>query len=331
MKLLWLYRYFPLYDFDHHLHMTFAKFMASYPGIYLKAYGPDINKGYPLINLYPYHNQIKLKQIYKDYPFDLIIINTKSRCFDFYNPKTKEERGCWLPSDFHKWNKTPKVVIEEDYHYEVDDDWYQEMGIDLILQRHYSQSLRQNKIPMKFLPFSVDMGYFNSWSTEVIYKKEILQLPYIRKKNICFVGNNEDLAYKYRTNAINTLTKHKLGINFSGFKKINGEYLQVLREYVGYISCGSTYEICAAKNFEIMACGGVLFTNKFSGIDLLFPENSYCSYKNDGSDVLQKAIRVLTDHDYTIEILKNARQCIFQNHTHDVRVKQMLDTFRELL
>lgn len=329
MRILWLYKYFPLYDFDHFLHMSFAKFIASYPGVYLKAYGPDLEKGYPLITLDPYHSSITLADIHQYYPFDIIVVNTKSRCFGYYNPKENEAKDCWLPKDFKTWNLTSKIVLEEDFHYESDDDWYEDMGISLILQRHYSQSLRQNNIPMKFFPFSVDTGYFNSWSTETIIKKSLLSLPYVREKKICFVGNCEDEAYKYRKTATDILLNNNLGISYRGSKKINGEYLEVLRKYIGYISCGSTYEICAAKNFEIMASGGVLFTNKFAGIELLFPENSYCSYKNDGSDVLEKGHKLLNDHNYTIEILQNARKCIFQKHTHDIRILEMLEIFKK--
>ena len=329
MKILWLYKYFPSYDFDHHLHMSFAKFLSSYPDIYLKAYGSDLEKGYPLINLCPYNSKLSLKQIYKNYQFDIIIINTKSRCFEYYDPKMKITKNCWLPNDFSNWTKTPKVVIEEDYHYETKDDWYKDMGIDLILQRHYSQSLRQDTVPMKFFPFSVDTGYFNSSCTEVIYKQNYLSLPYIRQKKICFVGNIEDPCYKYRKMAINILEKKGLADNFGGSKEVDGQYLQILRKYIAYISGGSTHEICAGKNFEIMASGGILFTNKFLGIDLLFPENTYCSFKNDGSDILEKALKLLIDHDYAMDILKNARKCIYQKHTHDVRTIEILEIFNK--
>lgn len=329
MKILWLYTYFPLYDFDHHLHMSYAKFLSSYPGIYLKAYGWGIDKGYPIINLCSYHRYITLDKLYQKYDFDIIIVNTKSRCFEYYNPKTKIARNCFLPKDFASWKKTPKIVIEEDYHYETDDNWYKEIGIDLILQRHYSQTLRQQNVPMKFFPFSVDTSYFNTSSTEIIYDKKNIQLPYVREKKICFVGNIQDACYKYRKLALESLKKHEIGVDYGGSKKVSGEYLETLRKYVAYISGGSTYEICAGKNLEIMASGGILFTNKFLGIDLLFPENSYCSYKNDGSNVIEKGNEILHDNAYAIDILKNARKCIYEKHTHDVRTLEMLDIFEK--
>ncbi len=328
-KILWLYKYFPMYDFDHFLHMSYAKFVSSYPGVYLKAYGPGLDKGYPIINLFPYHRNITLEQISKEYDFDVIVVNTKSRCFDYYDPKRGIAQGCWLPPDFGTWTKTPKIVIEEDYHYEKGDDWYEDIGIDLILQRHYSQSLRQDKVPMKFFPFSVDNSYFNSSSTEVIYDEELLSLPYVREKKICFVGNVEDPCYKYRAMASEMLDHNGLCANFGGSKKVNGKYLEALRKYVGYISCGSTHEICAGKNFEIMASGGILFTNKFVGIEKIFPEDTYCSFENDGSDILEKANKLLFDQDYAINILQNARKCVYEKHTHDIRILEMLDIFKE--
>jgi hypothetical protein len=303
--------------------MSFAKFIASYPGIYLQAYGPNLHLGYPLITLIEYNPKYTLNELKKCFNFDIIIINTKSRCFDYYSPHAKESRGCWLPSDFKSFD-CPKIIIEEDYHYETDDKWYQEIGINLILQRHYSQSLRKNVVPMKFFPFSVDIATFNSWKTECIHEGKILPMLYHRQKKLAFVGSTDKKTYFYRNTATDILLERQMAVSFSSCKKINGEYIKVLREYIGYISCGSIFEITAAKNFEIMSSGGVLFTNRFKGIDILFPENAYCSYKNDCSDVIEKASKILNERQYVNELVINSRDCIQTKHTHDIRLKELL-------
>lgn len=324
MRILWLYKYMTNCDYDHHLHMSYAKFLASYPGITLKAYGPDLHLGYPLVTLKKYNKDITLNDIYNEYKFDVVIVNTKSRCFDFYSPRLNRAEGCWLPIDFSSWNKTPKIDIEEDGHYETDFTWFKTMNFDLILNRHYSQSLRDMIVPNKFFPFSVDLAYFNPWKTETTHNGKVISVPFTREKKIVMVGNSADGAYICRRLAIEKLAQHHIGINYTGSNKRDGEYLNLLRQYVGYVSCGSTYEICAAKNLEIMASGGVLLTNKFLGIDLLFPEDSYCEYKPDHSDILKQANKVLNDTDYVIKTVRSARETIYYKHSHDVRTRELL-------
>lgn len=331
MKILWLYRYIPTYDFDHNLHMSFAKFIAGYPGVTLKAYGPKIHEGYNVISLIDYKPEYTLGFLKGIYDFDVIVICTKSRMFLNYNPHINVAEECWLPRDFKDY-KCAKVVLEEDYHYEKNDNWYFENNVNLILQRHYSQSLRKDKVKMEFLPFSVDIAAFNSWTTVYPHGNSILKIPLARRKNIGFCGSHMDKAYIYRKNAIEKLMNHGLAISYSkaGVIRVAGEYLQILRSHVGYVSCGSTYQICAAKNFEIMACGGVLLTNKFQGIELIYPENTYVSYKEDMSDIVDKAKKILNEPDYVTQIVTNARECIMNCHTHDIRLKQLLEILRGL-
>jgi len=103
-----------------------------------------------------------------------------------------------------------------------------------------------------------------------------------------------------------------------------------LREYVGYLSCGSIYDICAGKNLEIIASGGLLFTNKFLGIDKLFPENCYVSYENDLSDVIQKAKKIINEPEYVKETVENARDWVNKYHTHNTRIKELIDIIKEI-
>jgi hypothetical protein len=332
MRILWLYRHMDSYNFDHWLHMSFAQYMAAYPGVELRAYGPGITAAYPGLSLLPHHKRHTTEQLHALFPFDVAIVNTKSRCFDRYDPFRGEAVGCWLPSGFSAWTKTPKVVIEEDYHYETCDDWYVETGINLILQRHYSQTLRQAKVPMKFLPFSVDTTVFNPSRSECPHRGKMITLPphSARVNKFAFVGNNAAGVYKYRRDATSKLYDAGLAVSYAGSKKVDGEYVEVLRKYAGYISCGSTVEICAAKNFEIMASGGVLLTNRFVGIDEIFDPGSYCSFENDVSDVVAQASRVLSDKRLQVDIRGKSRDCIYNRHTHDIRIKELLTILGDL-
>jgi hypothetical protein len=139
MKILWLYKYSASYNLDKWFHLEYVRWMKN-NGYNIVAYGPGIHEAYPDIAPLAYSELLlshHLKEILKP---DICILNTKSRMFEYYSPHTNVATGCILPNDFKDWN-IPKVVIEEDAHYEKNGEWYQEVGIDLLLQRHYSQSL----------------------------------------------------------------------------------------------------------------------------------------------------------------------------------------------
>ena len=143
MRILWLYRYTPDYNFDHWLHMDFAEWINSYSEIQTKCYGHRLHEVYPNFVVMPWEETITMKDIKKAFDFDVVILNTKSRMFEEYLPPVNPDNlphshsPTWLPRDFKEYD-CPKVVIEEDYHWELNDDWYAENGIDLIMQRHYS-------------------------------------------------------------------------------------------------------------------------------------------------------------------------------------------------
>jgi len=337
MKILYLFHFKPWNNYDHYLNIDFAYILGCYPGIELQGYGLHLTEHQPNLAPLRYNPNILLADIYKNFQFDIIIANTKGRCFEYYNPHEGIDHGTWLPKDFAQWNKTPKIIFEEDYHYEANDNWYKIMGFDLILQRHYSQYFREEYIPMKFFPFSVDTSTFNPWRTEANCKNKIIPLSpqNKRQKHITFVGHNADAAYIYRQKAIKKLVESKLAIDFSSseslqHRKIDGEYIKILRDYLAYISCGSIYEICAAKNFEIISSGGILFTNKFFGIDEILPDYCYVSYKEDLTDLIGKAKLIINEPEYCKEVVNNGREWINQHHTHEIRIEELKNIIRSL-
>ena len=86
----------------------------------------------------------------------------------------------------------------------------------------------------------------------------------------------------------------------------------------------------AAKNFEIMSSGGLLFTNNFVGIKKLFPKKAYCSYENDFSDVQKKAKYILTNPQYVLDTIEYGLEYIKKRHTHLIRINQLLDIIENL-
>jgi len=135
MKILWLYKHSDAYTLDKWLHLEYVRYLKRHPGIEIIAYGPNVIENYPDLAPIAYDSTKTLAEIANQFPFDVIIVNTKSRMFDYYSPKQEDARGCWLPRDFKSYPRF-KVMIEEDYHYEPNDDWYAEIGFNLMIQ-HY--------------------------------------------------------------------------------------------------------------------------------------------------------------------------------------------------
>ena len=321
MKILWLENWRRAVRYNKWLHIDFVKEIAKHTDLCL--YGPRLEEYFPDLVPLLYEEKMPFKEIVKILGIDVIVMHSKDAVFTDYKPKSlfgDVKNECWLAEDFAKVN-VPKVCLEVDYHYEQDDKWYQKMGIDLILQRHYSQSLRQQTIPMKWLPFSIDPNVFKTDPAKV------------RIGGMCFagvLGSKETGTYHTRKKAALILLKHNLIDIFSHFEKVGDKYISCLQEYVSHLSGASKYDLCPGKNFEIMSSGSALLTNKFSGLDKLFPDGSYCLYKNDGSDVVEKAKRIVGDSDYRNEIVQKGRKCILEKHTYDIRVKELLSILEKL-
>jgi len=322
MNILWLYKYAAGYNFDHWFHMDFANVLKNTEGVELMAYGQDLEKGYPELAPHAWSPDITLQDIKQWFDFDVIIMNTKSRMFENYRPALfpygEEMRvNCWLPKDLPSSN-IPKILIEEDYHYEKTDEWYVEQRIDLILQRHYSQSLRTENIPMKWLPISVDEKTFCSDGRE-------------RIKQICFAGSCSHEIYVHRKRVREILQPLNMLINFEQQKK-ESDYVDCLKSYVSHLCGSSIYHITAGKMVEILASGSILFTNDSDkyGLQLLMPRNTYVTYKEDYSDVIEKAKKILNDDSFVKETTEKARKVILERHTNDIRAKELIDIIKKM-
>jgi len=326
MKALWLYQHSDKYSYDSFFHMDYARHVAqlarqSNNALDLRAYGPNLHQNYSDIIVCPYDEKLTFKDLKEIYKFDVIILNTKSRAFSNYSPHTGVAEGCWLPKGLFEF-ECPKVVIEEDYHYEKNDNWYIENGFELVIQRHYNNYLiqkRREKINTTWLPFSVNVDIFKP-------------NPNIRKRNvIAFAGNNPISVYPNRYHATRLL-EHTHLINNFGSKLRGKAYIECLQQYVAHLSCSSIYNITPAKMFEIMACGSVLFTNDNDnyGLKYLFDNNSFVTYKEDYSNVASRAKYLLNNPEFTAKIANNGLKEIHAKHTDEIRTEQLLHILEQL-
>jgi len=334
IKILWLYRFAENFNFDHFLHLDFAKTISKHEKIELKTYGIGLEKAYPELMVMPYDKKIGMYDLKKEFDFDVIIINTKSRMFENYMPprryndkdytmlKVEIRENCWLPKDFRKINTTVmKIVLEEDYHWEENDSWYREMGIHLILQRHYSQTFRTMATPKIWFPFSVDT---------TVFKPD----PNIERiKKIGFIGCDVIDCYPYRAMGTNILKSLGLLDKIGDFQiKIKDDnYVNYLKKYVSFFNGSSKVNVNSAKMFEIMASGALLFTNKPQpyalgyGLKQLFPEDAYCTYEENFSDLVDKAKMIIENEEYVKKTTEKALRCINERHSHRVRINELIN------
>lgn len=321
MKILFFYRFTEEYNFDHWLHMDFAEWLRVYSGAHVKCYGHRLHEVYPKFVAMPWDEKITMQDIHKEYPFDVVILNTKSRMFVRYLPPINPDNQphsfspTWLPSDFASYD-CPKVMIEEDYHWETDDDWYYDNGIKLILQRHYSQSLRDGKVKKLWFPFSVDATVFSPNPN----------IPE-RDPRICKMGGYT-YCYTHRMKVVQMLKPLNLIVDFSNTHR-EERYVKSLQNFAAFVSCSSTVNHTPAKIFEIMSSGGLLFTNRAPndayGLEKLFPKDTYVTYEEDYSDVIEKAKKIVHDRAYTREIAKRGMEYVQRHHNHRVRIGQLMN------
>jgi hypothetical protein len=316
MKILWLYKYLEEYNFDNWLHTKYVENLAKHPGVEIVCYGPGMHICNPELTPIQYRQDMDIYELCNQLNPDYIICNTKSRMFMHYSPHKKEAEGLWLPIQFPAFNRIPKIMIEEDYHYEIDDSWYKDQGFNLILQRHYGSSLRPHTVPVKWFPFSVDTDIF----------KPNDDPNHVRIEKICMAGSVNG-AYPERQVICDILRRKHLAEIFDRKQMIGDKYIKCLQDYIAHISGCSQYKITPAKMFEIMASGSVMLTNYNEDLKLLFDDNSYVLYRTDLSRsdniIAELARQIINDKAYRTLIANNALKCIKERHTHFHRNEEL--------
>ncbi|KKL83632.1 hypothetical protein LCGC14_1972800 [marine sediment metagenome] len=209
----------------------------------------------------------------------------------------------------------------DNYHNIKDPNWYLNLGIDLILHRHFTNVIRADEdLPIKniWLPVSIDNTIFKPNEN-------------IRRINkLCAVGEMKNIVYEHRKRALKLLAKENLIIQEDLIKEEN--YITCLQSYISHLNGSSIYNLNIAKMFEIMASGSVLLTDKDenSGIERLFPSNCYCTYKRNFSDLISKATKIMNDSSFRNSIVTNALKVINTKHTHKIRAKELLEILTKI-
>ena len=116
--------------------------------------------------------------------------------------------------------------------------------------------------------------------------------------------------------------------------KIIGEgYSRTLRSYKSMLT--TTYRFIShtphAKFFEILASGSIALTNRFDHSDLLFKNKCWVEFKDDCSDILEKAKWIMNNENECVDMKNNAHKEFLEKHTDDIRILELYNVLKTQL
>jgi len=249
------------------------------------------------------------EDIYKTFKPDAILLLAHSKTLDSY----LKNIPCL------------KVMIAVDYYKIIRDnryDWYKNNNFDLVVQRgvydlkHFNEHIG---MPSVWLPFSADEKEFKIFNSD-------------RKNMIGFIGTLAgEGKYVQRKKAIGNLEDHGLIDNLGRVGKNN--YSEYLSSYIAMLTdtaiTNTNIRSPHAKMFEMMASDTVCLSPDFD--HNFIPKDCYVEYKDDCSDVVERAKWILTHPDTCDIIRNNAYKEFLDKHTDKIRIKELYDHMDNLL
>jgi len=263
-----------------------------------------------LISPIEFKSELQLKDVVSEIKPDVLVLPSKALCGRFFDK-------CGIENV----KNIPKIVSEDDF-YEIEDvEWYEKVGIDLLMMLH--------PYDPKTLPIS------SVWIPPGVSGEQFLvdSINNDRIDRVVFVGSgrySQNKYYKIRQDAIRKL-------EVSGVLDCHGNvgydnYPKLLKKYKVALSCSfPPLDFPPIKAFEIIASGTVLMITPFKYQDILFGDDKcFYIYKSDCSDIIDVANEILNSEE-SIEVAKTALQVVKNNHLFEHRAKEMFDIFSAIL
>jgi len=216
-----------------------------------------------------------------------------------------------------------KVMIAVDFYKVIERqrfDWYKNNKFDLVAQRGiYDTKLFDKHIgtPCFWLPYCADEKEFYPYDGE--------KIPLIG-----FSGTISS-SYKQRKKAIELLEENNL-IDNGGKITEPLLYTSFLRKHVAMLTSTeiskSGIRSPHVRMFEIMASGSMVLS---PGFDHNLLSGCYMKYKDDCSDIVEKA-RSIIHNTYKYDIMiKKGYEDFLKNHTDNIRVKELYDNIVNMI
>lgn len=173
-------------------------------------------------------------------------------------------------------------------------------------------------IPASWLPFACDptihkpmeiankydiafVGYLNPYATHGIYGDRVRRIAILGKYHTVWAGE----AYLEKMTEI--YNQAWIGFNASGARDLN------------------------MRNFEIAACGVALLTDRIdNGQAEIFPEGQACLTYTSDDDMVEKANRLIEDHELRRSIAREGQRIVTEKHTYRHRAVEIIRKFGEI-
>jgi hypothetical protein len=216
-----------------------------------------------------------------------------------------------------------KVMIAVDYYKIVQRNkfyWYKNNEFDLVVQRQVYDDKQ----------FSRDVGIPSVWVPYCASPKEFYPDEW-KHNRIGFVGTVNERSYPIRFKAITTLSE--LGLLENRGRVVGDDYSKVLSSYRSMLTSTNMFisKSPHAKFFEIIASGSIALTNRFDHSDVLFKNKCWVEFKDDCSDVVDKARWIMNNENECRNMRDEAHREFLEKHTDDIRIKELHDVLKTQL
>lgn len=300
--------FFPGNRKEPHLMIDFVLGLSKYYKVFV--YGPyeQILNGKE-ISPVVYDETKPLKEVIDIIKPDVLLLSE-------YHLLVKHIKGY---EELSKINYIPKISIEIDgYVFGELPNWHMSLGVDFVVARApFKKSFFS--VPSVWLPWSVpDEFYLREFTTN-------------RFNKIIFFGGGrfgDSIFYRVRSRVIFLLERNDMLDYF------NSQTFEMYRDYLRKYKCGLScsfgeLRMAPAKNCEIAASGCLLFTSDFIGRELIFGDKLFIEYKDDCSDVIEKAEDILT-HDYS-ELAYSAWKIVGEKHLQSMRIEEFYNVIESVV
>lgn len=285
----------------------------------LHMYGPNEHERNKEIAPLQYKKEITSKDLVEHFHPDIIL-------FQIYNRKSMS----WYPKDICNVG-VPTALIENDHYPLIEDlaininnvreviKWYKTSGLSLLIRKHFYEE----KPPINAV-----------WLPPCANEEEFYPNTSIKRENkISFAGSvDTGKYYIIRHNALALLKNNNLTPKDTG-KLGAGAYPPYLRKYVGALACGGgPLHTPLSKTFEIILSGTALMSQWLHGTKELFGDKQcFFEYKDDCSNVLEVANKILNDNTMVKEVTSNALERVRKYHTDTERIKDLHGILKALI
>jgi hypothetical protein len=240
--------------------------------------------------------------------------------YDSCAPKGGYER---FSDTFFKSFRCAKVVVEVDFWKKIHRnrlDFYVKNEFDLIIRRGPFGGMKTIEgIPSVWLPFSISPEFMDDGHD----RRDVIGFAGAFKPKIDLPNGTQ--CYYQRRRSMKLLKDAGILEHFVKGRTLEGSkrYPDFLRSVFAVLS-SAELKVPYAKTFEIMGSGAVLLTPDFQHKESLFGfDELFVTYKDDCSDVVEKAKKILNEKDWAKAMAKRAYSVVQTLHTHEKRIMEL--------